>query len=411
MRAGERALPEILEPIGPIIDSGVNPPADFTIGGYTHSQVAMRWWNRGAPLTRIFRSVRGGDWSEIQRFTQLPTHAYVDFMDQPVTADVEHCYRVTVSDGAVNSSAVSTPARCVITRDGRVIPVNRIQLRLRVATAANADLDAPLELRLQSPSWRVPTVTNWRPAGNSTWVDSTADDFERGSDRTYDLLPSNVSEVSDITQVTFAAPGNDKLCISGFDLMVDGATAYTRHYGNSAGTCAMVGDNQVVGVDYHALRASATWQSLRPNLFTGYTGPSLRSVIEPQFGHFLKGLGELRSGSVNSTVVNRDRLRVTVPLKVYDVFLLGDVDSTVEFDMVLARTSAGWDLSTENVDADSSDLLGYFLPIIGWKILNEASQQIESRVAAIRPTAVGAPLKGLRPWFGADGALTGCFDN
>lgn len=411
VRAGELALPEVLDPIGPVVDDGVGAPADFTVGGYTDRQVGMRWWNRGAPLTRVFRSVTGGPWTEVQRFTQLPANAYVDFLDQAATANTEHCYRITASDGASNATAKTTPARCVITRDGRDIPVNRIQLRLRVATAAGADLDAPLEVRLQSPSWLVPTVTNWRPAGNSTWVDSTADDFERGSSRTYDLLLTNIDEVSDITQVTFAAPGDDTLCIAGFDLLLDGQPAFTRDYGNDAASCAKVGGSQLAGADYQALRASASWMALQPVYFIGYDGPGLRSVIESQFGHAMKGKGELRSGRVTSTQVDRDRARFSVPLRVYDVPLLGDVDSTVQFDMVFTRTNSGWSLGTENVDADSDDLLGYFMPILGWKILYEASQQIESRVGAIRPTTVGAPAEGLRPCFGPDAGLTACFDN
>lgn len=407
---GEVAPPEIFEPVGPQIDPGVNLPGDFTIGGYTDTEVGMRWWNRGAPLTRVMRSVSGAAYAEVQRYTALPTEAYVEFRDQVATPDVEHCYRIIVSDGVNNFSSQATPARCVVTRDGRQLGVKRLRLRLQVANVADADLDRPLEVRLQSPSWLVPTVTNWRPAGNSTWVDSTGDDFERGSNKTYDLMIGNVSEVSDITQVTFAAPGNDKLCIAGFDLLVGNQTAFSKTFGNTATTCAWVGGNAAVGVDYQELRASASWRALGTEIFTGYDGPSLRSVLEAQFGHFLHGQGELRSGSVSTTFRDRDRLSVSVPIRVYDVPVLGDVDSTVSFDLVLSNSNGAWLLTTANVDADSDDLLGYFLPIIGWKIMYETSQRIESQVASIRPTDASAPIDGFRPCFQAGGALGVCYE-
>lgn len=410
VRPGEVAPPEIFEPIGPVIDPGINLPGDFTIGGYSDTDVGMRWWNNGAPLTRVMRSVEGSAYTEVQRYTTLPVGAYVEYRDQAATPDTEHCYRITVSDGSSNAGSQTTPARCVVTRDGRQIGVKRLQLRLRVANVANADLDRPLEVRLQSPSWLVPTVTNWRPAGNSTWVDSTGDDFERGSEKTYDLMLGNISEVSDITQVTFAAPGNDRLCIAGFDLLVGTQTAFSRNFGNTASTCAWVGGSDVAGVGHRELRGSASWQALGNEFFAGYDGPALRSVLEAQFGHFLHGLGELRSGSVNTTFRDRDRLSVSVPIRVYDVPVLGDVDSTVNFDLVLANSSGAWKLSTANVDADSDDLLGYFLPVIGWKILYEASQRIESQVGAIRPTDASAPVDGFRPCFRDGGALGVCYE-
>src|SRR3546814_12065699 len=88
-------------------------------------------------------------------------------------------------------SALYTPARCVITHDDRDRPVFRLRLQVHVADVADAGTDDALEVRLQSPAWLVPAVTNWRPAGNSTWVDSTANDFERNSNLTYDLIDRN----------------------------------------------------------------------------------------------------------------------------------------------------------------------------------------------------------------------------
>src|SRR3546814_19616605 len=104
----------------------------------------------------------------------------------------------------------------------------------------SSDLDDALEVRLQSPAWLVPAVTNWRPAGNSTWVDSTANDFERNSNLPYDLMVTNVSQASDITQITLAKPGNDKLCVADLSLRVNNPLPYTQTYGKTAARKSVV---------------------------------------------------------------------------------------------------------------------------------------------------------------------------
>src|SRR3546814_20422878 len=89
------------------------------------------------------------------------------------------------------------------------------------------------------------------------------------------------------------------------------------------------------------------------------------------------------------------RLHVFVPIRVYDVPVLGDVDSDVRFDLVM--TAAGT-LSIENVDADSSDVLPYFLPIVGWQVLYEPSKRIESALGGMGTSGGGlSPPPGTRP--------------
>src|SRR3546814_17892183 len=48
-----------VQPVGPQIDSGVHRPVDFTIGGYDTTEGGMRWWNEGAPQTKVSR-MNGG---------------------------------------------------------------------------------------------------------------------------------------------------------------------------------------------------------------------------------------------------------------------------------------------------------------------------------------------------------------
>jgi hypothetical protein len=398
-----------IEPIGPQIDTGVRPPLDFTIPHYTTTDVSLRWWNGGGPQTEIHRSVSGGPWTLVQTYGPLPANAYVDFLDQSASIDAENCYMVTVSDGATTGR--STPVRCAMTRNGLERPVRRLQLQLAIATAAGADADDPVEVRLQSPSWLVPTVTNWRPAGNSTWLDSTADDFERGTNLTYELMLTNVEEMSDITQITVAKPGSDMMCVAGLVLTINSQPGYSRNYGNGANACVEVGGDKVLSVSFEELRTNPNWNLVGDLTIPGYSANELRAIIQAHFGHFLHGLGELRNGAtLTTTYVNDRRLQVSVPVRVYDAPLLGDVDSNIRFDLALVGSPTAPRLAIENVDADSTDLLGIFLPVIGWKILYETSQTIESHMANLRPVALDStPPGGTYVCFKSDASVSVCF--
>lgn len=166
-RAGPAIGPEIIGPIGPIgplepeISDGVYPPLDFNIAGYGTNRVALRWWYKGGAQTQIWRSSGDGPWSVIQTLGELTRDSYIDYQDQSALINAENCYRVSISDGVNPGSRKSSPIRCVMTRDGRAMPVRRLQLRLRISNIANAGTDNPVEVRLQSPSWLVTTVTNW----------------------------------------------------------------------------------------------------------------------------------------------------------------------------------------------------------------------------------------------------------
>lgn len=395
------------QPLGPEIDYGVYEPGDFTISGYSRDEVGLRWWNHGGPQTKVFRRINGGSWELLQTYGALPTGAYVDFVDQNATVDAENCYYVSVSDGVNNFSAKTTPWRCAFTRDGRRYSAHRVQLRLTVGDVSDAGTDESIEVRLQ-PSSYVTAVTNWSPRGNSTWVDSTADDFERGSSLTYDLLLSNVRDVSDITQVTLVKPGDDEVCIAGVELLVNGDLAYAQSYS----PCRWIGGDELLSVPFEDLRASQSWRQLGDTIFSGYDGAALRSIIQAQFGHFLHGYGELRNGrSISTSRADERRLHVSVPVTVYDVPILGEVDSTIHFDLAFKDENGATRLAVENVDADSSDLLGYFLPAIGWGILYGTSSTIEAQLEALRPVRVpGSPIQDTHPCFTAEGGISVCYD-
>lgn len=220
-------------------------------------------------------------------------------------------------------------------------------------------------------------------------------------------MRTNISEMSDITMITLAKPGDDQMCVTGLELRVTGQMAIERNYGETS--CAWVGGDQLLSVRFEELRSAPSWLSVVDIIPTGIPAEDLRAMIMGQFGHFLHGFGELRNGSALTTAfVNDRRLKVKVPIRVYDVPLLGNVSSDVRFDLALSDTANGTRLSIENVDADSSDILGFFLPIIGWKIMWETSQTIEASLNGIRPSGIGGVPPGLRPCFKPDASVAAC---
>jgi hypothetical protein len=225
--------------------------------------------------------------------------------------------------------------------------------------------------------------------------DDAKDAGELGSGHTvtalYELIPTNIGQKSDITMITLAKPGDDKFCVSALSLLVNGQPAYTRIYGDDAATCVWVGGDQVHSVHFDELRAAATWSSVRDRI-APYSADDLRAVIQGRFGHGLHGFGELRNGStLTTTFVDPKRLKVMVPIRVYDVPILGDVDSNVHFDLVLNDAGAGSGLTIENVNANSSDVLQFFLPVVGSAILWGTSETIEAAVNNLG-TSGGTPI-------------------
>jgi hypothetical protein len=416
--------PGKIGPVGPEIDNGVHAAQDFSVSSPSPTSVGLRWFNKGAPQTRISRSVNGGPWETVQTYGELPVNAYASFLDNGATANAENCYVIVVTDGLNSWSALSTPQRCYFTRDGRDLPVHRLQFRLRVPNISGAGTDDDVEVRLQSPAWLVPSVTNWRPAGNSTWIDSTADDFERGSNRTYDLMLTNISQVSDITMITIAKDtGTDHLCIAEIELLIDGQPAHRQTFGDTAATCVWVTAGNPLSVTFNDLRTSSLWNMLSLPTFTGIDGAGLRSVIEATFAHELHGSkGELRNGgTTTSQRVSENRLHVTVPLVVHDVWkgpiYLGDVNSTVYFDLVLTpavdnQGNPVTAISIENEDADSFDLLAVFFPVFVAPVLYGVSTTIEDRVASFGPIILdSSPLSGTHVCFTPDAGIGLCLDS
>ncbi|OAH97856.1 hypothetical protein [Methylomonas methanica] len=400
--------------VGPTIDPGVYPVQDFTLGSPSPTTVGLRWFNQQAPQTQVIRSINGSAWQTIQTFAALPDNKYASFLDENASANAENCYAIIVSDATGSGASLTSPQRCYITRDGRdELVVHRLQLRIRVPDVKNAGTDNGVEVLLQTPTGLVTTVTNWYPRGNHTWLDSTDDDLERGTNKTYDLMLNNISQASDITLISLRKPGNDSVCIAEFELLIDGQSAFQKNFGTSQAPCQWLNSNNQLTAFRSEIRSSSAWNNLDLPFFFGIDGDWLRSRIEATFGHSLHGKGELRNGSTTtSRFVSESKLAMSVPIIVHDASILGDVDSTVHFDLVLSPTEdANGDpvtkLSIENIDADSFDLAAVLLPVVS-PILYGVSTTIEGQVQQFAPVIIGDVPAGTHPCFSPEGGIRVC---
>ena len=100
---------------------------------------------------------------------------------------------------------------------------------------------------------------------NETWLDSGADDFERGKTCTFDLLQVNangavvLTKLSDIQFLEISKTGSDGWCFSELELIVNGRTIYKANYprgqwlDNSGGARLM---HKITGA---TLRSGSLW--------------------------------------------------------------------------------------------------------------------------------------------------------
>ncbi len=140
--------------------------------------------------------------------------------------------------------------------------VSRLQLRLRTANVSDANTDDSVNVSLHDYD------------NGGAWLDYGRNDFERGDDFTYEVLPTGVSDLSDINDIFLLKPGSHGWCIESLALLADGVEIYNQQFGATASTCQWLDDENghqtyfVVG--RQTLRAHPLWQTYQQPL------PSMR---------------------------------------------------------------------------------------------------------------------------------------
>jgi hypothetical protein len=255
------------------------------------SDVVIEWidYSPQDASTIIERQTEGGAWSTISTIN-MPLDGQQSFTDRGLSPDTQYCYRVTPrSAGGVQAT---TSPQCVVTQVAGDQGVWRVQLRVRIADVANAGTDRWVAVSLN------PNPTDGIPGGSWTGINYPIDDLERKSDFTYDLSQTGIATLHDITQIGIGTNyWDDAFCLRDIQLIVNGAVAFQRVWGNTNSTCKWIAGSTnplFVLIPKSELRASpffAGFRSPMPNLLVGKD--EIVSRLESMIGSLFWGRNDV----------------------------------------------------------------------------------------------------------------------
>ncbi len=301
----------------------------------------------------------------------------LDYTDTGLNPDTRYSYRFR----AYNSYGESSFVNDYITLDGR--GVWRLQLRVRTANVEDAGTDDDVYVAL-----------NGR---NTTWLNYSHNDFERGSEFTYDLLLDGVSDLSDINGMSIENSGSDGLCLESLALLVNGSEIFNQQFGATSSTCRWLdqgsGSQPSFTASRATVRAHPLWQGFQqPGPPLGLPRVELESRIEGIVGDALHAKdaywGDL-DGDRYVEVTGKDdqRIHVTVDLSADVPGFDAEVDLSFDLRFASACTDGQTPLElpviAENVHADAD--FDWYTELATLFLVNLAEEGIADRVVDAFP--------------------------
>lgn len=311
---------------------------------------------------RILRSVDGSGWVELVDVGPIPKfeqHTYIDYSLQP---DTRYCYKIQTynQDGQRESQF-----RCTYTRDGNDIPIWRLQLRIKVANNSN-EKAGPLVAIVGDTGEEI---------GVMTVMDYSHDDFNPGSEFTYDLNLGHIRELSDITNLTLSHGwwAGNSANIEEFSLLANADESWPTGVNQQREIFKLSFDNPVdIGAYYvvHAdLRNNPSWLSFVTASLnsSSFNLPPVESIagqwqikipkeqivsrIESYVGHLLSvdrrvkdrlKWGDIQGPAVEVRQKEPQTLSVNLDLSAYGLEESGQnlfwAEADVDFDIVISKT-------------------------------------------------------------------------
>ncbi len=272
-----------------ILDGGDAPDSLQSPGGVfirdrRATRISVRWHDRTtleigyrierADVGQVWAWPDEDMWQEVA--TTGPLDGFPEIVDDGLTPERHYCYRAfAVGETAEKRSAVG----CAVTHAAQPQPVFRAQLQLHTADLTNAGTDDPIEVLLQHRAVILPT-------GNSTWIDYSRNDFERGDIFSYDLNVQGLRRISDITQIHVEKFGSDDWCVSRIELIVNELTYFERTFADMPDECFWLradSDGRLI-IPFEDLRNHARWGRFDPRvlvLLSERTTTSLQTDADP----------------------------------------------------------------------------------------------------------------------------------
>ncbi len=349
------------------------------------------------------RLITSNTWQTVASYPARNTGTYTTYFDSNVTGDAGYCYRAvaTNADGSAYSSS-----RCAYTKAATPEPVWRAELRIETANVSHAGTDNSIRVRLNDSS------SSTLPYGNEVWLNYSHNDFEQGTDFSYDLSLDSISSLEDITKLQLYKEGTDAICIREIELIVNEESVYFQGFGNTTNTCKWLdndpGYSPYLTVSHAQLRGSAMWQSFAPGMPLVFENDELISRVESMIGNAAHGTalqwGELNgSDYVETTWIDPTTLHFDIDMEADLTWPLSpevDIDFDLTVDAACYGSTVDVTIQTENftVDADNSlieDLVGAFVCTFAWD-WNCIEEGIEDEVrAAFDEVAIETTMEDL----------------
>ena len=144
--------------------------------------------------------------------------------------------------------AISSTGGVAKAQSAETMPIWRLQAWVLLGDVKDAGTDDSVSLQIGD--------------SQSYWLDYGRNDFERRSDFTYDIPfnPDQVDSMDDIWSLNLSKTGDDGMCVSELQLLVNGAVVFEW----TSNPCIWLdndkGDNRTLSFSREELRANPYWQ-------------------------------------------------------------------------------------------------------------------------------------------------------
>ena len=323
--------------------------------------------------TRLERRSDDGRWVGVTNRSRLVgDHVHHDDTLEP---DTRYCYRSVAYNFA---GETLSPIQCAVTRAEEPKPVARIQLELKTADITGAGT-------------RDGRTAASLAVGNSTWLDLPGADFAPGVRRRYDLVPTGITDVTDIEHLRITGGTGDPWCLDEVKLSINSIgtadhVVFHEDFADQPNGCRWFGASRstVLKFSHRTLRDNPEW--FYPPLLAGLDvdddgndiaeirldAEQLTSRLETLIGHGLHGQdarwradGVTLSPSTfrNDYVHVKARLEGSRTLTPFGGTVWVDVD--VDFDLFFAvsQTEVGGDI---RLTVDPRNVNASFSPWVTW---------------------------------------------
>ena len=345
--------PPLPPPVGP------QPPFSIDILERDSTSIRLSWTDvaDGETGHRLLRWTNtSAIWQVVEEWGPQEKFSRIEFEDTGLRPDTRYGYWVESYDPF---GTRSSPVKLTYTLSRKRLPLWRLQLQLKVADAAGAGIDNPL---------RILYGNNGQFGDSETFLNYSHDDFETGSDFTYDLILGDIKDLGDLTNLAIVnyggASDGDHILIDSFTLLANGEEVYGKKFGNTASSALRLAPFSGYSVDFLELRAHREWSEYiryytdttafgnPPVVEVGGEGAlsfdstQIGSRIESYIGHLMylgAGLpwdmawGDRDGPQLRMTVLAPDRLHVYLNLKgMPDI--LPDPQVDIEFDIFVSKS-------------------------------------------------------------------------